>query len=337
MDLNSHLICCLCNFNAASENDLESHIDNAHSDIFRPAQAIEVDTSASNYVLASNYQSPTEEDFEQVQSMFNDEPSHSIYVVEPQNYNQAEDNLSTVDFQLQEVAVKKERRKRFSMPETASIWAEAASEDHPKRQSFQDATTIPTLVQPAKRGRKSKAFLQQQQELQQQQQLLDLNQGDVLPAAVSKAVVPFKKGRSGRFSSYFPQPQPIQYEDVAEIEPKIPEPDVTANFPVQPVVKSGKRGRKSKAFLQQQLLAAEETEQAAQQSEIIGHEPIPVSLNAQRFGKIDLDTSNNCKKRKSEDVLLDPQTQLLKEALGNVLLFSNILWYVFIFIFNFAN
>lgn len=319
MDINSHLTCCLCNFNADTENNLEAHIDNAHSDIFRPAQAIEVDTSASSY------QSPTEEDFVQVQSMFNDDQSSSILnpssvsTTDPQFYNEV-GNIQVEEVQVAvNQPVKKERRKRFSMPEPAIAWAEVASEENVKRQSYQDLTTIPALVQPqpAKRGRKSKAFLQQQQELERQQILLSQNlvpQDDIKASFVSEVVVPFKKGRSGRFASSFPQPDLIQYGNLVETEPKIPEPDVLSNSSVQPVVKSGKRGRKSKAFLQQQQQAAEQVDQ---QSEIIS-EQNPDSIS----GEINLvaEASNNCKKRKSEDAFIDTQTQNFKEAIGNVLL-----------------
>ena len=61
--MDSMLTCCLCSFTGVTENDLETHIDTAHPDIFLPATVIKVEPESSNPGQAQ-VPAVTQEEFE---------------------------------------------------------------------------------------------------------------------------------------------------------------------------------------------------------------------------------------------------------------------------------
>ena len=66
----SHLMCCLCNFQASTEAELETHIDNSHSDIFNPGNLTFVKIEGDNFIpnQGRTYESQAQAPTNQIQT-----------------------------------------------------------------------------------------------------------------------------------------------------------------------------------------------------------------------------------------------------------------------------
>lgn len=141
--MNPNLLCCLCHYEATSDMDLESHIDNSHDDIFcfnaEDSAVIVVDKNDSTSLI-QDVVVVDENDL----TLFQDvENCVSTSIVQNVTIEHLDEPVSNIENYVQEDSIEKNLEKMFS------------EESHLK--TGQEMLMHPGAKKPTKRGRRSTA------------------------------------------------------------------------------------------------------------------------------------------------------------------------------------